>query len=230
MFILRNRKLWLKLASEISCLAAPALLMKLGGEGREGRAKSARLTTERCKNRCVPFFGIIQAILQVLCGGMTMRIIFFNTLCLTIMFLVGCSSSNGADYESHYYEYRGSFSSLNKRLLKIQGVDKISADGSINYKESASKLDDDEIEFFVSELKRLKIDNVRMYDPISDEFDHHVEYEIGRSGFVNHRVFILIFNNKKEDIEGLKLVDGCSKYSSIEGDWYLRELYDDGVC
>lgn len=161
---------------------------------------------------------------------MTMRIIFVNTLLLAILFLGGCSSKSKTYYEEHYFIYRDAFFELNKQLLKIRGVSKIKNDGSIAYKKSAPMLSYDKVEQLSKELKKLKVDNVKISNNLFGDSGYHLEYEVGRSGFINPRIFYLVFNSKKEDIEKLILVGGCSKLSPIEGDWYLKELYDDGLC
>ncbi len=159
-----------------------------------------------------------------------MRIIFVNALFSAVLFLEGCSSKNKTYYEERYFKYRDSFVGLNEELLKIRGVNKIESDGTIDYKKSALRLNQPQVAWFSAEFKRLKVDNVKISDNLFDDSGYHLEYEIGRSGFVNDRVFYLVFNSKKEDVQRLMLVSGCASFSLIEDGWYLKELYDDGVC
>lgn len=158
-----------------------------------------------------------------------MRNMFANAL-FVVLFLGGCSLKNKSNYEEHYFNYRDSLVGLNEKLLKVHGVKKIENNGAIYYKKSAPRLSDAQVERFAIELKNLKVVKVQISNNIFDEGGYHLEYEVGRSGFVNHRIFYLVFNSKKEDIERLVNVGGCSTYSLIEGDWYLKELYDDGLC
>lgn len=167
---------------------------------------------------------------------MIMQIRFARNLFfyLVIIFLIGCSSGSTSKVAAVFKSKEQEFVELNKLLRGLPSVEQIDSNGIVEYginsKDKIDKIDKQHIDIVVSKINAVGASKVKVFRGLFREKGIYIEYEMERKGWLNQKVIYIVFSDSNEDIRKLSEVDGCSEYNLLRDFWYVRVLYDDGVC